>query len=172
MASAAAKQLINPQTVHSNKSLISAHYQNSSSQSFISELNGNHNYHSSKLCFANHRNLTVALKSSTGKEGAFSVDDEEGVSLGTMKLPPNTDIPRFEILLFQQWANSLSQGAQLPLPVPLKVDKIEGGVRLGFVDIEDGKTQVRVYIDCQVISNNDNSEPPVFIATRNGALKK
>ncbi|KMT06745.1 hypothetical protein BVRB_7g159060 [Beta vulgaris subsp. vulgaris] len=174
MASAAANQLINPQTLHSTKRFVSSHKPISNSLSFtLSNLNfnGNHNY-SPKLCslFSGHRNLTVAVNSSTGKDGVVSSDTEEGVSLGTMKLPANTDIPRFETLLFQ-WANSLNQGAQLPFPVPLKVDKIEGGVRLGFVEIDDGKTRVDVYIDCQVVSRSNDSEFPMFKATRNGVLK-
>ncbi|KAK9156787.1 hypothetical protein Scep_003361 [Stephania cephalantha] len=96
-------------------------------------------------------------------------DDEEGVSLGTMKLPSDTDIPRFETLLFQ-WANSLCQGANLPLPVPLKVDKIKGGVRLGFIIIGDEKTEVPVYIDCLVCPAraDDKASRPFFRAVRNG----
>ncbi|GMP84328.1 hypothetical protein CsSME_00037893 [Camellia sinensis var. sinensis] len=48
--------------------------------------------------FSGHRNLTAASKATSGN-GAK--EDEDGVSLGTMKLPLNTDIPRFESLLFQ-----------------------------------------------------------------------
>ncbi|KAM0947460.1 hypothetical protein DsansV1_C08g0086511 [Dioscorea sansibarensis] len=96
-------------------------------------------------------------------------DDEDGVSLGTMILPPDVDIARFETLLFQ-WANSLSQGANLPLPVPLKVDRIEGGARLGFTDVDDGKTEVRVYIDCLVFAATESSAP-LFRAIRNGPFK-
>nr|XP_043610297.1 uncharacterized protein LOC122582018 [Erigeron canadensis] len=96
-------------------------------------------------------------------------DDEEGVSLGTMKLPMNTDLVRFESLLFQ-WANSMSQGAQLPLPMPLKVDKIEGGVRLGFITIGDGVTEVPVYIDCLVFPAAAGSTP-FFRAVRDGPMK-
>ncbi|XP_030469524.2 uncharacterized protein LOC115687950 isoform X2 [Syzygium oleosum] len=96
-------------------------------------------------------------------------DDGEGVSLGTMKLPPDTDLQRFETLLFQ-WANSLCQGANLPLPVPLKVDKIPGGARLGFITIGDGQTEVLVYIDCLVSPPTDGSVP-IFRATRNGQMK-
>ncbi|KAK3405767.1 hypothetical protein EUGRSUZ_K02566 [Eucalyptus grandis] len=95
--------------------------------------------------------------------------DDDGVSLGTMKLPPDTDIPRFETLLFQ-WANSLCQGANLPLPMPLKVDKIPGGARLGFITIGDGQTEVLVYIDCLVSPPADGSAP-IFQAIRNGQLK-
>uniref|UniRef100_A0A7N0RGA6 DUF7148 domain-containing protein n=1 Tax=Kalanchoe fedtschenkoi TaxID=63787 RepID=A0A7N0RGA6_KALFE len=99
-----------------------------------------------------------------------SVTDEDGVSLGTMKLPYKTDLQRFEGLLFQ-WANSLCQGANLPFPVPLKVDKIPGGARLGFITIEDGgRTQVSVYIDCLVFPSVDGFAP-MFRAIRNGEAK-
>ncbi|XP_071690044.1 uncharacterized protein [Rutidosis leptorrhynchoides] len=97
-------------------------------------------------------------------------DNEEGVSLGTMKLPMNTDLNRFESLLFQ-WANSMSQGAQLPLPMPLKVDKIQGGVRLGFITIGDGVTEVPVYIDCLVFPADASSSTPFFRAVRDGPMK-
>ncbi|XP_006646498.1 uncharacterized protein LOC102721231 [Oryza brachyantha] len=96
-------------------------------------------------------------------------DDDDGVSLGTVKLPANIDIARFETLLFQ-WANSLCQGANLPLPVPLRVDKVEGGVRLGFMAVEDGATQVLVYIDC-LVSPATAASGPVFRAIRNGPMK-
>ncbi|KAF4396898.1 hypothetical protein F8388_004866 [Cannabis sativa] len=97
-------------------------------------------------------------------------DPEDGVSLGTMKLPTDTDFQRFELLLFQ-WANSLCQGANLPLPVPLKIDKIAGGARLGFITIEDGgKTEVLVYIDCLVFPATESSGP-LFRAIRNGPKK-
>ncbi|WVZ68069.1 hypothetical protein U9M48_017059 [Paspalum notatum var. saurae] len=115
----------------------------------------------------------VAVKppcAATGKGGIVPAgDDEDGVSLGTVKLPGNIDIARFESLLFQ-WGNSLCQGANLPLPVPLKVDKVEGGIRLGFVAVEDGATQTLVYIDCLVSPAPDGSGP-VFRAIRNGPMK-
>ncbi|XP_028091946.1 uncharacterized protein LOC114292244 isoform X2 [Camellia sinensis] len=98
--------------------------------------------------FSGHRNLTAASKATSGN-GAK--EDEDGVSLGTMKLPLNTDIPRFESLLFQ-------------------VDKIPGGARLGFITIGDGETEVLVYIDCLVFPATDGSGP-VFRAIRNGSLK-
>ncbi|TVU36422.1 hypothetical protein EJB05_18355 [Eragrostis curvula] len=104
-----------------------------------------------------------------GKGGIVPADDDDGVSLGTVKLPGNIDIPRFETLLFQ-WGNSLCQGANLPLPVPLKVDKIEGGIRLGFIAIDDGATQTLVYIDC-VVSPAPDGSGPVFRAIRNGPMK-
>ncbi|KAJ6796942.1 Uncharacterized protein M6B38_221035 [Iris pallida] len=111
------------------------------------------------------------VRASANSDGIVpAVDDgEDGVSLGTMKLAPNIDIPRFETLLFQ-WANSLCQGANLPLPVPLKVDKIDGGARLGFVAVDDGKTEVCVYIDCLVFPATGSSGP-LFRAVRNGPMK-
>ncbi|KNA07754.1 hypothetical protein SOVF_169070 [Spinacia oleracea] len=167
MASITGRQLINPQiTLQSNKSYFSGHHSISTSFSF----NGNHNDIQFPTFYSGQRNMPVAVKSSPGKDGGIAGVDEEGVSLGTMKLPSDTDISRFETLLFQ-WANSLNQGAQMPLPVPLKVDKIEGGVRLGFVEIDDGKTETKVYIDCQVVRGSNNSGAPVFVATRKGLLK-
>ncbi|KAK4708775.1 hypothetical protein R3W88_029700 [Solanum pinnatisectum] len=67
--------------------------------------------------------LLVTDKFLGGGDGSISLNDqdyEDGVSLGTMKLPKDIDLAIFETLLFQ-WANSLCQGAILPLPVPLKV---------------------------------------------------
>ncbi|KDP37334.1 hypothetical protein JCGZ_06788 [Jatropha curcas] len=118
-----------------------------------------------------YQNLTAVAKSSPENDGIVAADDDGdgGVSLGTLKLPSNTDLPRFETLLFQ-WANSLCQGANLPLPVPLKVDKIPGGVRLAFIEIGDGKTEVLVYIDCLVFPATAGSGP-IFRAIRNGPLK-
>ncbi|XP_077235707.1 uncharacterized protein LOC143877509 isoform X1 [Tasmannia lanceolata] len=107
-------------------------------------------------------------KASSQNDGIVGADDD-GVSLGTMKLPANTDIGRFETLLFQ-WGNSLFQGANLPLPMPLKVDKIQGGVRLGFIKVEDGKTEECVHIDCLVFPATEGSGP-IFRAIRNGLLK-
>ncbi|GAB2235894.1 hypothetical protein Drorol1_Dr00026339 [Drosera rotundifolia] len=121
---------------------------------------------------SSHRSPEVPVKSSSDKGGVPSAvgDDDDGVSLGTMKLPLDTDIPRFETLLFQ-WANSLNQGATLPLPMPLKIDKIEGGVRLGFVTLEDGQAQVAVHMDCVVIPGTGTSAP-IFRALRNGIKKE
>ncbi|KAI3992300.1 hypothetical protein MKX01_030021 [Papaver californicum] len=124
--------------------------------------------HSSKL--SNRIPLVVLKATSKNDQNIVQADSEDGVSLGTMKLPANIDIPRFESLLFQ-WANSLCQGANLPLPYPLKVDKISGGARLGFITIgNDGETEVLVYIDCLVFPSTDGSGP-VFRAIRNGGAK-
>ncbi|XP_004515213.1 uncharacterized protein [Cicer arietinum] len=125
-------------------------------------------HHSSMLCTRLH--LTVVPKASARSLGPASPPtDDDGVSLGTMKLPVNIDLQRFDSLLFQ-WANSLCQGANLPLPMPLKVDKIAGGARLGFITIGDGETEVLVYIDCLVFKATENSAP-IFRASRHGPLK-
>ncbi|CAL9026384.1 unnamed protein product [Prunus brigantina] len=119
-----------------------------------------------------HRpNQTTPARASYEERNSLvpSDDAEDGVLLGTMKLPSDTDVPRFQILLFQ-WANSLAQGANLPLPSPLKVDKIAGGTRLGFITIGDGETEVLVYIDCLVFPADADSGP-IFRAVRNGRLK-
>ncbi|XP_062207546.1 uncharacterized protein LOC133909227 isoform X2 [Phragmites australis] len=96
----------------------------------------------------------VAVKlpcAAPGKGGIVPAGNEDGVSLGTVKLPGNIDIARFETLLFQ-------------------VDKVEGGIRLGFIAVEDGVTQTMVYIDCVVSPATDGSGP-VFRAIRNGPMK-
>ncbi|CAL0317029.1 unnamed protein product [Lupinus luteus] len=131
-------------------------------------------YHRRRPSPLRHRNYikvlpVVIAKASAVNGGAALPGDEDGVSLGTMKLPLNIDLQRFDSLLFQ-WANSLCQGANLPLPMPLKVDKIPGGARLCFITIGDGKTEVLVYIDCLVFPATDNSAP-IFRAIRNGPLK-
>ncbi|RZC82152.1 hypothetical protein C5167_044935 [Papaver somniferum] len=120
---------------------------------------------------AGNRIPIVVLKAtSKNDQNIVQADSEDGVSLGTMKLPANIDIPRFESLLFQ-WANSLCQGSNLPLAYPLKVDKITGGARLAFITINnDGETEVYVYIDCLVTPSTDGSGP-VFQAIRNGGAK-
>ncbi|XP_008387032.3 uncharacterized protein [Malus domestica] len=118
-----------------------------------------------------HRNQTAVAKASSQEKDSLipSDDAEDGVLLGTMKLPSDTDLPRFQILLFQ-WANSLCQGANLPLDMPLKVDKIAGGTRLGFVTIGNAEVEVPVYIDCLVFPPSDGSGP-IFRAVRSGPLK-
>ncbi|XP_075510001.1 uncharacterized protein LOC142546257 [Primulina tabacum] len=120
--------------------------------------------------FSGKINLIPILKASPGDIIPVKDDDEGGISLGTLKLPANTDLARFEALLFQ-WGNSLCQGADLPLPVPLKVDKIPGGARLGFISVKDGQPEVAVYIDCLVFRATEDSVFPLFRAIRNGPLK-
>ncbi|KAF3788815.1 hypothetical protein EJ110_NYTH20336 [Nymphaea thermarum] len=119
--------------------------------------------------YGRHAHLHPTVRSSSG-DIIGSDGYGEPISLGTMKLPSDVDLQRFERLLFQ-WANSLCQGANLPLPVPLKIDKVQGGVRLGFISIRDGKTEECTYIDCLVFPATDDSGP-VFRALRNGAFKE
>lgn len=117
---------------------------------------------------SSYKNLTVMVKAGGG-DGSISPKDQDyddGVSLGTMKLPSDIDLARFETLLFQ-WANSLCQGAMLPLPVPLKVDKIPRGARVCFITVDDAQTEVLAYIDCMVFPATETS-PPIFRAIRNG----
>lgn len=52
------------------------------------------------------RNLISVAKSSPKSDGIVPADD--GVSLGTMKLPQNTDLQRFETLLFQVYSHTHS----------------------------------------------------------------
>ncbi|XP_020704739.1 uncharacterized protein LOC110115739 isoform X3 [Dendrobium catenatum] len=70
-----------------------------------------------------------APRVSPSNEGIATGVDDDGISLGTMKLPTDTDITLFETLLFQ-WANSLCQGANLPLPVPLKEERRRRTIRI------------------------------------------
>ncbi|KAK9734287.1 hypothetical protein RND81_04G128900 [Saponaria officinalis] len=173
MASAIGRQviLVKQQRLNSRKKLVSANHLISETVAFSGTNRNDNASRKLRLFTSSHRNLTLVAKSSSpGKTGGSVSVDDEGVSLGTMTLPPTIDVPRFETLLFQ-WANSLCQGAQLPLPVPLKVDKIEGGVRLGFAEIDDGKTQVFAHIDCVVIPGSKETDAPKFVATRNGAMK-
>lgn len=65
---------------------------------------------------SNKRNLAAILKATAG-DNVVS-DNEDGVSLGTLKLPGNTDLDRFETLLFQV-KDSVSRFTQaFPLFVP------------------------------------------------------
>lgn len=52
----------------------------------------------------------------------------------------------------------------------MKVDKVQGGARLGFIRVDEGKTEVLVYIDCTVSPAPDGTGP-IFRAVRNGPLK-
>ncbi|KAG7027193.1 hypothetical protein SDJN02_11204 [Cucurbita argyrosperma subsp. argyrosperma] len=112
------------------------------------------------------RNMNLAPKSSEENTAILPSEDnpEDGVSLGTMKLPSDIDIAKFEVLLFQ-WANSLCQGANLPLPVPLRVDKITSGVRTWFYLNWRWKDR-----NCLVFPATASSSP-IFRAIRNGRLK-
>ncbi|XP_060201152.1 uncharacterized protein LOC132629803 isoform X2 [Lycium barbarum] len=100
--------------------------------------------------FSGYQNLSVVVKA-TGGDGSISSkgqDYEDGVSLGTMKLPMDIDLARFETLLFQ-------------------VDKIPRGARVCFITVDGAQTEVIAYIDCMVFPATENS-PPIFRAIRNG----
>ncbi|CAL1360538.1 unnamed protein product [Linum trigynum] len=167
MASCALRQLIYPTTTSNVKLTPPLRTQSPLS---ITVTNNKRSFGVSRIHSLHNR--TAVVKSSKGNGGIVASDDdgEDGVLLGTFKLPGNTDLDRFELLLFQ-WGNSLSQGANLPFPVPLKVDKVAGGARLGFITIEDGgETDVAVYIDCLVFPATESSGP-IFRAIRNGRRK-
>ncbi|CAN0876727.1 hypothetical protein LINGRAHAP2_LOCUS11467, partial [Linum grandiflorum] len=72
--------------------------------------------------------------------------------------------------LCKQWGNSLSQESNLPFPVPLNVDKVARGARLGFITVDGGETEVPVYIDCLVFPAT-GYDGPIFRAIRNGRRK-
>lgn len=93
----------------------------------------------------------------------------EGVSLGTALLPPDADLKKLESLLFQ-WGNSLTANANLPLPNPLKVDKVKGGVRLGYIRVIDGAIEDLVHIDV-IVNAATGDQQAYFQATRNGLYK-
>ncbi|KAK4582762.1 hypothetical protein RGQ29_025795 [Quercus rubra] len=168
MASCAARLLFQPARVNSHVPLSPLTVSSRSPLLITWDKDKDNNINNRFLFKLSQRNLTSVAKSSPESDGIVPAD-EDGVSLGTLKLPSNTNLQRFESLLFQ-WGNSLCQGANLPLPVPLKVDKIPGGARLGFITIGDGKTEVLVYIDCLVFPATADSGP-VFRAIRNGPLK-
>ena len=59
---------------------------------------------SPSLSLCCRRYASTAVKASAGSDGIMAADGdypEDGVSLGTMKLPSDTDLQRFESLLFQ-----------------------------------------------------------------------
>lgn len=58
---------------------------------------------------------------------------EEGVQLGTAKLPANVDEEVFTNIMFQ-WANGLvSSGQNLPLVLPVRVDPQPAGFSMAFL---------------------------------------
>ncbi|KAL0338661.1 UNVERIFIED_CONTAM: Sorting nexin 1 [Sesamum angustifolium] len=147
MASMAIRQVLN--VVHaSHVKFSSSPFIKPKSPTFIA--NNNIAHFLSLAEFSSKRNPVPASKASSSADNITPVDNyEEGVSLV---------------------GNSLCQGANLPLPVPLKVDKIPGGARLGFITVGDGETEVLVYIDCLVFPATDTSVP-MFRAIRNGPMK-
>lgn len=114
--------------------------------------------------------LSVSLRAqASSSELAGAADWGEPISLGTVKLPANVNLEKLENLLYQ-WGNSLTQNANLPLPAPIKVDKIEGGVRLGYIRLVDGAVEDLAHIDCVVFSGSTGGSP-MFRAVRSGRLK-
>eukprot|EP00268_Persea_americana_P009092 TRINITY_DN13588_c0_g1_i2.p1 TRINITY_DN13588_c0_g1~~TRINITY_DN13588_c0_g1_i2.p1 ORF type:complete len:174 (+),score=24.27 TRINITY_DN13588_c0_g1_i2:30-524(+) len=117
---AAAKQLL-----HSSRAALHVPFSSSSSPplNFNSQVFWTQRcVHCTKLSTTSTgRILSIAPNwASSQSDGVIEADiDGGGVPLGTMKLPLDINVDRFETLLFQ-WANSLCQGANLPLPVPLK----------------------------------------------------
>lgn len=92
------------------------------------------------------------------------------INLGTAQLPEAIDLQKLQLLLFQ-WGNNLTQNANLPLPVPLKVDKIEDGVRLGYIRVVEGKLEDLVHIDILLTPASDEQPKAMFRAIRNGQYK-
>lgn len=117
-----------------------------------------------------HANFRPALRvKASSSELVGTGDWGEPVSLGTVKLPANVNLLKLETLLFQ-WGSSLTQNANLPLPVPLKVDKISGGIRLGYIKVTDGAIEELVHIDC-LVSQATTDSNPMFRAVRSGRFK-
>ncbi|MCO5607644.1 hypothetical protein L7F22_061842 [Adiantum nelumboides] len=109
------------------------------------------------------------IAKASSSELAGAVDWGEPISLGTVKLPVNINLQKLEVLLYQ-WGNNLTQNANLPLPAPIKVDKIEGGVRIGYIRLVDGAIEDLAHIDCCVYPGTKDSRP-MFRALRSGRLK-
>lgn len=63
----------------------------------------NNTHHS--LVLHSRFHLTVAAPKASA--GSYSPTDDDGVSLGTMKLPVNIDLQRFDSLLFQVYYTSM-----------------------------------------------------------------
>lgn len=101
---AAAKQLFHP-----SRATLHVPFSSSSSSSpplnFTSlEFRTHKCVHSTKLStFSSRRILSITPnRASSQSDGTIQADiDDGGVPLGTMKLPPDTNIDRFETLLFQ-----------------------------------------------------------------------
>eukprot|EP00897_Mesotaenium_endlicherianum_P006041 jgi/Mesen1/5465/ME000273S04700 len=97
------------------------------------------------------------------------VTNDLPVSLGTAELPREIDIKRLETLMYQ-WASSLTQNANLPLPASIQVDKIDDGVRVAWVRVVDGKVELVACIDVTVTPGTAGG-PPMFRAVRDGPFK-
>ena len=79
----------------------------------------------------NKRSASRALPRATAATAAAAAD--EGVQLGTAKLPANVDEEIFKTAMFQ-WANTLTtSGQNMPLSLPLRVDPQPNGFTLAFL---------------------------------------
>eukprot|EP00850_Spirogloea_muscicola_P000376 SM000001S04778 [mRNA] locus=s1:2121521:2122741:- [translate_table: standard] len=105
----------------------------------------------------------------TSSEKLASGDNTPAISLGTAQLPADIDLKKLDGYLFQ-WANSVTQSANLPLPLPLKVDKLDNGVRLGYIRVVNGEVEPIVNIDV-TLTPASGDETAMFRAVRSGPLK-
>eukprot|EP00271_Cylindrocystis_brebissonii_P009219 TRINITY_DN23916_c0_g1_i1.p1 TRINITY_DN23916_c0_g1~~TRINITY_DN23916_c0_g1_i1.p1 ORF type:complete len:210 (-),score=12.09 TRINITY_DN23916_c0_g1_i1:216-845(-) len=90
------------------------------------------------------------------------------ISLGTMELASNVDLPKLRSLMLQ-WANSLTANANIPLPAPIQVDAIDEGTRLSYIRLKDGFIETLVYIDVKVTAG-EGDRPAMFTAMRGGTF--
>lgn len=98
MASATANPLHHPARPFSHVHCSTSHA--ASSPLVCKSWHANQLYKLSK--FTGHRKPTAVSKASSDNDGSVTdVNSDDGISLGTMKLPVNTDLSRFETLLFQ-----------------------------------------------------------------------
>ncbi|KAI8003238.1 hypothetical protein LOK49_LG08G02737 [Camellia lanceoleosa] len=85
---------------------------------------------------SSHWNLTTASKATSGNDAK---ENEDGVSLGTMKLPLDIDIPRFKSLLFQFCYSWLLLAFGIPLLITLIVLVVSLCNKVYAQEIEDDK---------------------------------
>lgn len=116
-----------------------------------------------------HKFLAAPLAAAGDGDVVTQNVSEGGVSLGTARLPDDVNLRQLESLLYQ-WANDLTANGNLPLPIPIKVDKKEGGISIGFVRLRDGRVEAPVSIDIS-LSAAGGGRPAMFRAVRTGASK-
>ena len=100
MASCAARLLFQPARVNSHVPLSPLTVSSRSPLLITWDKDKDNNINNRFLFKLSQRNLTSVAKSSPESDGIVPAD-EDGVSLGTLKLPSNTNLQRFESLLFQ-----------------------------------------------------------------------
>ncbi|GAQ90566.1 hypothetical protein KFL_006570010 [Klebsormidium nitens] len=106
-------------------------------------------------------------------EGATELEKgSEGppVQLGTAELPEDINLAKLKQLLYQ-WANSIVTSSALPLPLPLKVDPLDNGVRLAFIRIEAGEISELFRIDVLLTPKSEGERRPMFKVFRDGPYK-